>query len=260
MITVQTERQIHNTACNNNFSTLRNVVSRCTHLVEYGLLVALGSEEAGKALTNTSIVIAGTAARAVPSVKSGIASHNIYWIRRALSERAVRSTETNITDASLGLYSIPSSTVYLSSLRSKVLLGSADSTSTAIIRAHTALTAITSVSREAVTFTSLAVTDSHVSALSRAVATVSSIRGTSPRVAERACAQRAVSTRPEVGEGSSVVVLLLVAGALVVSSAGAVAGAEVRARGLYGGDDERRGEDNAVGHDDDCESSPTIEL
>jgi len=218
---------------------------RSCNLSKDGLVLALGTEVASEALAQTSGVVADTTAGAVAALLVTVAKEDIR-AGRALLERAVRATEAHVTDAANMLHSIPRGSVRLAGLSSELLLGVADTTTGAVIRAHGTLTANAIVVVEALALAGLAVADALVGALNLRVGLVSSSGDSNPSSSLRAGAEGAVVLGP-----CSVAVRASVAHALVVGRARAVAGAAVGAvRRGEGSEASKSSEKKSAGHCD----------
>jgi len=208
-------------------------------------VLALGTEVASKALAQTSGVVADTTAGAVAALLVTVAKEDIR-ARRALLEGAVRATEAHVTDAANVLHSIPRGSVRLRSLSSELLLGVADTTAGAVIRAHGTFTANTIVVVETLTLASLAVADALVGAFNLRVGLVSGSGDSNPSSSLRASTEGAVVLGP-----SSVSVRASVAHTLVVGRARAVAGAAVGAvRRGESSETSKSSEEKSAGHCD----------
>ena len=159
------------------------------------MLLAFSSVVAGEARANTGVVVTDTTSRAVTTLISAISTHNI-GVRGAFTEGAVRSTESNVADASLLLQSVPRGDIFFTSFSSKLLRSHTDSTVIAVIRADGTLASVTFVVVVALAQTSLAVTGSLVGAFCAFVAAVVDGSYRHPRLTHRTCALRAVSAGP----------------------------------------------------------------
>jgi hypothetical protein len=186
--------------------------------------LASGSKETREALASTSSVVANTTAGAITSSFVSVAIKRI-GTRGALLEVTGRSTVSNITQASDVLHSIPRSRVGTSNLGSQVLLGPASSSLVAIIRAEGTLASNTIVTREALTSTNLAVTDTLVGAFSGGVKIVGIDNGTNPSLVLGAGTEGAIRAGP-----LRLAIQTKVAITVAVNHAGSVARARVLAK------------------------------
>jgi hypothetical protein len=228
-------------------------------LPEDRLVLALGAEVAGEALAQASAVVADAAAGAVAALLVAIAEEHI-WARGALLERAVGAAEAEIAHAADGLHRVPGRVVCHVRLHRELLLGVADAAARAVVRAYSALARDALVVLEARTFARLTVTEALVGAFDLWVGLVGRNRNRHPRCGLGASPGRAVvvcerqvtckrgATRCEQicgRDGNSVhskkvnrnyhpvmidfTVWAKIAGAFVVGTAAAVAGAAVGA-------------------------------
>lgn len=125
-------------------------------LAENSLELALGAVVSVEARARASGVIANTSTRAV-STSLVTESLERIWARGAFQQRAIRTTATQITDASDVLLSIPRSRVNAGSLGGELLFREAHTSITARIRANSTLASNSVVVSEAGAFTSLAI-------------------------------------------------------------------------------------------------------
>jgi len=207
-------------------------------------VLALGTEVSSEALAETTRVIADAAAGAVAAPLVTVAEEHVRS-RWALLKGAVRTTVAQVTNAANMLHCVPWRVVGLGSLSSELLLGVADTTAGAVVRANSTLAGDAVVVLEALALAGLAVTDALVGALNLRVCLVGGGSDSDPCSSLWACAKRAVVLSP-----SGVAVRAGVAHALVVPSARAVAGAPVRAvRGSQGGVAGKGNEKEGTCHD-----------
>jgi len=140
-------------------------------LIKYCLLLALSTVVTREASADSCAIVADTTSRAIASLSITITTHYIF-IGRAFTFGAVRSTETNVTNAALLLDCIPRCRINLSSFSGKLLCSDANTTIRAVVRACGTFASITLVVIEALAQTSLSVTSALVGALSAFVTTV----------------------------------------------------------------------------------------
>merc|ERR1711906_35946 len=120
-----------------------------SHLTKDGLVPALGAKVAGEALAEAGAVVADAAARAVTALRVAVALEHVD-ARRALLERAVRSTVAKVAHAAHVLHGVPRGGVGLRGISGELLLGVAEAVVGAVARAHGALASDAVVVVEAV--------------------------------------------------------------------------------------------------------------
>jgi len=208
------------------------------------LVLALGAEVASEALAETSRVVADTAARAVTALLVTVAKEHVRS-RWAFLKGAVRATVAQVTNAANMLHGVPRSSVGLGGFSCELLLGVADTTAGAVVRAHSALASDAVVVVEAFALAGLAVADTLVRAFNLRVSLVRSSCHCDPCSCLWASTEGAVVLSP-----SRIAVRTSVADAFVVAGASTVAGAAVWAVGRsHHSAHQSKGEDkNGTGH------------
>jgi hypothetical protein len=201
-------------------------MSKTSSLTQDGLELTLGAEIAVEARAGTSGVVADTTTGAVTT--SGVAQ-TLKGVRAggALDLRAVRTTTANIADATNVHLSVPRGGVGAAGLRGELLLGEADTSLVAVIRAHGTLTGNAIIVGVARALASLSVTSALVGALGLGVSVVGAHHGADPGSTQGAGSGRAISLSP----GGKSAVHSRVALALVIATARAVTAATIGAEG-----------------------------
>jgi len=138
-----------------------------------------------EAVASTSTVITNTAAGAISALNIAISLKRVRS-RRALDERAVRTSATQIANATHMHLSIPGSTVCARGFCGQLFLSKAHTGFIAVVGAHGALTGNAIIVGKALAFTSLAITQTFARALNAGMSIIAAIHIANPGITKRA--------------------------------------------------------------------------
>ena len=187
-------------------------------------MFALGAVVAREALADTRVVASSTT-RAVTSLCVTVSLENIST-GRALHQRAVRATTTQITHTTDMLLGVPGGGVCAGGFGGELLLGEAHSGIGARVGADSTLASNTLVVGEACAFSGAAVAVTLVGALHNGVEVIGSLDMADPSHGLGASALGAISSSP-----GSLAILAVVASTLVVHTARTMTTAPIGAVG-----------------------------